>query len=59
MKNLDNDFELDSKTEEILNTKMALALIRMLYMRNMLNKAEYLKMIKEANRNLGLKTKLC
>ena len=40
------DFEFDDKTRNILNNKLALALIRMLYVKDLISSKEYNKILK-------------
>jgi hypothetical protein len=43
---MNKDFEFDDKTRNILNNKMALALIRMLYVKDLISSKEYNKILK-------------
>ena len=40
------DFEFDEKTRNILNNKMALALIKMLYVKDLITSKEFNKILK-------------
>ena len=40
------DFEFDEKTKNLLNNKMALALIRILYVKDLISSKEYNKILK-------------
>lgn len=40
------DFEFDDKTRNILDNKLALALIRMLYVKDLISSKEYNKILK-------------
>ena len=40
------DFEFDDKTRKILDNKLALALIRMLYVKDLISSKEYNKILK-------------
>lgn len=46
------DFEFDDKTRNILNNKMALALIKMLYVKNLISSKEYNKILKMSKSQL-------
>ena len=46
------DFELDEKTRNILNNKMALALIKMLYVKDLITSKEFNKILKLSKSDL-------